>query len=179
MSNTITGGTLLIPPFMLRRRLLWLVWGVVALHGVVYESLSAHAMLFLADPLPGAHLSSPPEEIRLTFTEPVSITSTIELYGTNFQAVPNVQSSVVPDNPDQLIASVPPLEPGTYTVQWILYSLDGHELRGSHQFSVEENHQLEWPISLISIVLLGLLGVALYRWRQEVKKTVSRKGTFS
>jgi copper resistance protein C len=129
-------------------------------------------MLFLAEPLPGAHLSSPPAEIRLTFTEPVGITSTIELYGPNFRVIPDVQAVVAPDNPDQLIASVPPLKPGIYTVQWILYSLDGHELRGSHQFAVEENHQLKWPVSITSLLLLGLLGVVFYR-QQQASKTAS------
>jgi methionine-rich copper-binding protein CopC len=152
--------------FVFRCRLLWLAWGVLAWLSVGYESLSAHAMLFLADPLPGAHLSSPPEEIRLTFTEPVGITSTIELYGQNFRLVSDVQVFVEPEKPEQLVAVVPALQPGTYTVQWLHYSLDGHELRGSHQFAVEENHQLEWPVSIISIGLLALLGMALYRRRQ-------------
>jgi copper resistance protein C len=157
--------------FVRRRRVFWLVWGVLAMLGVGYESLSAHAMLFLADPLPGANLTSTPEEIRLTFTEPVGITSTIDLYGQNFRLVSDVHVFVKPDKPEQLVAAVPPLQPGTYTVQWLHYSLDGHELRGSHQFAVEENHQLEWLISIISIMLLGLVGIVLYR-RQQARKTL-------
>jgi methionine-rich copper-binding protein CopC len=146
--------------------------------GVNYESLSAHAMLYLADPLPGAHVTSPPEEIRLTFTEPVGITSTIQLYGQNFLLISGLHVFIDPDKPEQLVATVPQLSPGIYTVQWLHYSLDGHELRGSHQFAVEANDQRAWSMSIMGIVFVVFLGAVLYRLRQEMHKTVSRKRTF-
>jgi methionine-rich copper-binding protein CopC len=96
----------------------------------------AHGELIDANPPPGARLDIVPSELILTFSESNSAKSMIELYGVGFQKIDDVHTSVNPDKPEQLIATVPSLDKGSYTVQWQVISLDGHELRGSYTFEV-------------------------------------------
>jgi copper transport protein len=96
----------------------------------------AHAELVEAEPAPGAQLAAPPAEIRLTFSEPIEGKSNVIVLGEGFAPVDGIQPQLDTVRPQQLYASLPPLEPGTYTVQWSAVSEDGHEISGSYSFSI-------------------------------------------
>ena len=130
----------------------------------VPTAVLAHGDLIDADPTPGAALGVAPSELRLTFSEPNSAESKIELYGVGFQKIDDVHTSVNPDKPEQLIATIPSLDKGRYTVQWQVISQDGHELRGSYAFEVILGAQDEsrsntwiyygWLALLVAIALM-------------------------
>lgn len=113
----------------------------------------AHAELVAAEPAAGAQLQTSPQEVRLTFSEPVGAGSFITVYGEGFQMVPRVEARSDAAHPEQLVASLPPLEPGLYTVQYSVASADGHESAGSYTFSVA-------PDSLNVPARTGLIAVA-------------------
>jgi methionine-rich copper-binding protein CopC len=96
----------------------------------------AHTELVSADPPPGAELAAAPSEIRLVFSEPPGAGSSLAVYGEGFQEVLEVSTVIDPNVPEQLVASLPSLAPGTYTVQWDIVGDDGHEVSGSYSFRV-------------------------------------------
>lgn len=112
------------------------MWLLILL-GLSPVSLWAHTNLLTTDPAPGAQLSRSPREIRLTFGEPNDPLSRITLFAPGFRAIPGVVTTVNPAEPEQLIATLPPLEADTYTVQWMAVATDKHIVRGSYAFSVQ------------------------------------------
>jgi methionine-rich copper-binding protein CopC len=96
----------------------------------------AHSELIDSQPAPGAQLSEPPAEIRLTFNESAGAQSQILLMADGFQPVAGITAHVDSARPEQVFASLPPLEPGNYTVQWTAVSEDGHGISGSYSFSI-------------------------------------------
>lgn len=99
-------------------------------------SVLAHADLLAASPGPGAQLSESPDEIRLTFSEPVGVGSFVELYGEGFRSVGSLEPQFDATRPEQIVVSLPELTAGDYTVQWSAASADGHEITGSYTFTV-------------------------------------------
>jgi copper transport protein len=96
----------------------------------------AHAALIAAEPAPGARLEQAPSVIHLTFNEPLSPGSSLTVRTPDFKAVAGVTAAVNPQAPEQLLATLPLLEPGVYTVQWQATSLDDHTVTGSYHFTV-------------------------------------------
>ncbi len=101
-------------------------------------SVQAHAQLLESDPAPGSTLASPPTEIRLTFNEPIGAESRLSLFNNAFYAQTGVESFVDPQNPNQLVATLPPLARGIYNVNWTAVSADGHPVSGSFRFQIGE-----------------------------------------
>jgi methionine-rich copper-binding protein CopC len=97
---------------------------------------SAHTGLVVADPAPGARLVEAPARLRLTFSEPLGPASNLVLLRADFTVVSGVVATIDRQMPEQLEATLPPLEAGVYTVQWEAISLDGHAVSGSYQFTV-------------------------------------------
>ena len=81
-----------------------------------------------------------PQQILLTFTEPVDPTlSGAQLVNTQGQPVPGaLPSHAVPSNSEQLVIALSrPLPHGVYTVDWHTVSaLDGHYVTGAYAFGV-------------------------------------------
>jgi copper transport protein len=99
----------------------------------------AHAELVEAEPEPGAQLADSPAEIRLTFSEPIGTQSDIVVLGEGFAPIEGIEpqlNTLSTSRPQQIYTALPPLEPGTYTVQWSAVSEDGHEISGSYSFSI-------------------------------------------
>lgn len=139
-------------------------------------TIFAHAELIEAEPAPGTVLTSSPGEIRLTFNEPVATGSHAALYTADFQSVAGVESRLEPEAPEQLVAAVPELAPGVYSVQWTAVSADGHEISGSYAFSVgvpfAEPEQPSpplpwWQLSLLLLVSALLTGAFIRSYRQR------------
>ena len=137
---------------------------------------SAHAELVTADPPPGAQLSASPAQIRLTFSEPLQPVSTITLSASGFREIPGLTVEIDPQSNDQLLAAVPALDPGVYTVQWTAITKDGHETSGSYMFSLEQaGGRSGWWAAAVAGA--GSLLLAGWAWRRrEMVKPASRKG---
>lgn len=140
-----------------------LLWLMVCILLFGANSAAAHAGLVDSEPSAGSNLNSPPEAIRLTFSEPVVEGSTFTLMTTDFREIEAVSPSVDPGHPEQVYATIPILEPGVYTVQWHAVSEDGGETDGSYSFEVRRSNGLD--LRLIGIVaaisILVILGLGL------------------
>jgi methionine-rich copper-binding protein CopC len=150
-------------------------WPWLCLFVVVFLSgtavAHAHADLAAASPAPGSTQSNPIGPIRLTFTEPVTVGSTIVLFDETFQTVPGIIAQPAPNDTAVIQANVPELAVGDYTVQWTAVSVDGHATTGSYTFRVAaSNTVLRLPIPLPQPAILGLgivllVGIVLL-WRR-------------
>ena len=101
---------------------------------------AAHALLIHASPAINGTVARSPQQILLTFTEPVDPTlSGAQVVNTQGQAVPGaLPSHAVPSNSEQLVIVLSrPLPHGVYTVDWHTVSaLDGHYVTGAYAFGV-------------------------------------------
>lgn len=138
---------------------------------LVVATVHAHAELLTAAPAPGTLVSNPVGEIRLTFSEAISGSSEIILFKDNFQPVPGIAAQVDSANPAILVAAVPTLAGGMYTVQWTAVSGDGHPVSGSYAFRVSAaglpfaQHQL-WLFGL-SLLFISTIVVLWQRGRKR------------
>jgi methionine-rich copper-binding protein CopC len=129
---------------------------------------AAHAELKSAVPSPGARLSEQPEEIRLTFSEEVGQGSSITLFGEGFREVEGLEAVVDGERPADLIAAVPELAPGTYSVNWRVLSTDVHPAAGSYTFAFLPETERGFPIGIVALaaaVVLGL-GAGWQKWKK-------------
>jgi len=110
--------------------------GTVLVTGIP-GSLAAHPALLRATPGEGALLGAAPPEIRLTFSEPVSLRlAEVELLGPS-GAVPLGELAPHPDSSEVVIIAVRgPMESGTYVVRWAVVGDDGHPVGGEYGFSL-------------------------------------------
>jgi copper transport protein len=96
----------------------------------------AHAGLVSSAPAAGDTLRQAPGELLLRFTEPVDASSSgVVLLGWDGRAVTLAPRRVATDV-TAFAASLPPLRPGGYRVQWRTLSADGHPVDGSFVFYV-------------------------------------------
>lgn len=98
----------------------------------------AHATLLRSDPPAGAHVSTPPRELRLEFSEAVNArTSRIALVAPDSQ---RFTLAIQGDSSDSrvIIAGTPALSvAGAYRVEWRLVGSDGHAISGKYSFTVD------------------------------------------
>lgn len=106
--------------------------GVLLITGVGW----AHAFLESATPAEGSRLQNAPTELRLSFTEPIEVAfSSVTVTGPSGQ---NVAEAIAQTGITSSI-TVPlsgELEPGDYTVEWRVLSIDTHTTNGQFQFTV-------------------------------------------
>jgi copper resistance protein C len=116
---------------------------VLALIALAVSSLEtglalAHSRLQRAEPPPESRLKRPPSEVKLTFTERLeSSYSSVQVKDERGAQVDRRDAHVDSSNPLLLRASLEPLPPGTYTVDWRVLSIDGHVTEGRFAFQVE------------------------------------------
>lgn len=95
---------------------------------------AAHAVLVGTDPRDGAVLDAPPDEVTITFNEPVRVvaesTTVLAADGSAVAATAVAVDDTVVITPDG------PLGTGTYVVSWRVVSLDTHPVAGAFSFSV-------------------------------------------
>ena len=134
----------------------------------------AHAELVSADPAPGVELFTSPARILLRFSDPIATESAVEVFGTNFRQIRGIQVAFERDEPVQVIAALPPLDPDQYTVQWTAVSIDGHRSSGTYAFSVtgpklEGPGKYSWFIAFtIMIIVVGII-IGIMRWRSRLR----------
>lgn len=100
---------------------------------------NAHAHLVESAPQEGASLSSQPEELVLTYDEPVEPAGDAALVLTAPHGTERVLEVDSDRAPEELRAPLDgPLEAGEHTVAWRIAARDGHVQEGSFAFVVDE-----------------------------------------
>jgi methionine-rich copper-binding protein CopC len=132
----------------------------------------AHTALIDSFPAPGEVLDKSPSEVRLIFNESLGSGSSFEIFGENFKKVEGISPEVDPATPSEMIASIPPLQARTYTLQWTAISADGHSVTGSFSFSISlSTNQLDiksiWWIFPVGILISGGLAFGIIRGLQK------------
>ncbi|SRR5579871_326388 len=109
----------------------------LSLSGVV--AALAHAHLVRATPAEGGTVKSAPNEVTLKFNERLEPAfSSAVIRNSAGKQVDKADAHV--DKSDRTIVrvSLPPLEPGVYTVEWRAMSSDTHKVNGNFTFRVGE-----------------------------------------
>nr|WP_241744366.1 FixH family protein [Cellulosimicrobium arenosum] len=95
---------------------------------------AAHAVLVGTDPSDGQVLDAPPDDLTVTFNEPVQVveggTSVLDADGAPVPVSVTAVDDAVVVTPDDALAD------GTYVVSWRVISLDSHPIAGAFSFSV-------------------------------------------
>jgi copper transport protein len=109
--------------------------GVVALAG---SPAAAHANLVATNPSSGSELEEAPDEIRLRFTERVTLAPDgVVLRDSNGAEVSTEPAAVAPEDPAAVVLPVPAdLPGGSYVVSFRVVSADSHPVAGAIVFGV-------------------------------------------
>jgi copper resistance protein C len=95
----------------------------------------AHAYPAVSIPNHGATVKDAPREVRIQFTEGVEIAfSQITVKGANGEVVSQGKLRQLAN--DTLAIDLKPLNPGNYTVEWQVLSVDTHLTEGLLQFTI-------------------------------------------
>jgi copper resistance protein C len=99
---------------------------------------AGHAVLQRAEPRVESKLKRAPDEVKLYFTERLEPAySAFRVLNDQGVQVDRRDSRVDRANPALLRATLPPLRPGTYKVQWRVLSIDGDVTEGAFTFRIE------------------------------------------
>lgn len=150
--------------------LLWLL--LVGLVGLFRpEPTFAHVALLASVPAAGANLESSPNEIKLTFGGPLQPQSNFVLATDDFEFIAGVESRLVPVPGNQLVAQLPALAAGNYTIYWDVVGEDGDRVTGSFSFVVLSTggKLLRQPVVRGGILLL-VIGLVYWRLRPKKKR---------
>lgn len=142
---------------------------------------SAHAELAQSDPPAQAVLQRSPDQIQLSFTEPVDARSLeVTVVDASRKAVDRGDAALLAGTSDAVRVSLNPnVPPGTYTVQWkVTSTVDGHTTRGTVPFTVGDPGTLPPPVEIEAAASSGgVLGVVA-RWLTALA-AVTLTGTFA
>lgn len=98
----------------------------------------AHARLQASLPANGSTVSPAPEQLRLSYNEPVEAAmSSTKLFGQGDTLIATTKPSADPADNKTLVLPLPKLAPGDYRVQWTTMGNDGHHIKGELRFSVK------------------------------------------
>ena len=96
---------------------------------------AAHSLLLMATPAPDAVVTSSPLQIWLRFNNRIEKSlSRVRLVDERGAVAAALVDARDPAPADSLVARVPPLAPGTWRVEWQVFSTDGHVVSGSYGF---------------------------------------------
>ena len=113
------------------------VLSLAALAGLLAAPAFAHAFLERADPPVGSEVSTPPQQLVLTFTEGVEpLFTAVQLRDPSGGNVAIGKPHTEPGNDRKLLVPLPALGRGKYTVNWHATSVDTHKTEGSFQFTI-------------------------------------------
>jgi len=117
------------------RRILILVTVLVAGICLVPGFISAHSILIESTPKHGATLTAAPQNVLLRFNAKIEpgLTKVSLVNGRNHRTPLEIlgESTV-----DRILARMPRLEPGVYTVVYKVLATDGHITQGSIRFTL-------------------------------------------
>jgi copper resistance protein C len=98
---------------------------------------SAHALLLDSTPKAETAVSAPPRLIlRFNSRIEARLSSVVLIGGPRRTRELLVKDEATPEQPEMLIYTLPPLEPGRYRVEWKALSVDGHLTNGVLKFDV-------------------------------------------
>lgn len=121
------------------RRLLTAVVLVVLGLGLAASAVGAHASLQSSEPAAGATLETAPDEIVLTFNEPVELDlGGIRVYDSDRELVSDGSEASVTGDGTVARSPLPDLSDGDYVVTWRATSADSHPISGAFSFRVGE-----------------------------------------
>lgn len=106
-----------------------------------YNYVYAHAILEYSEPARRSLLYKAPEQIVLTFNEPVEIEfSKIILMDSEDKIV--VSSSKLKNIYDNnsIGMQIPKLTSGVYFIQFKVLSIDGHKVKGRYKFTIKDSN---------------------------------------
>ena len=96
---------------------------------------AAHASLESTSPSAGAVLAEAPEQVALTYSEPVEVSlGAVRVYDSNAERVD--EGGVRHDGGDTVVQPLSSLADGSYVVTWRVVSADGHPIHGAFTFQV-------------------------------------------
>ena len=96
---------------------------------------AAHASLESTSPTAGAVLAEAPEQVSLTYSEPVEVSlGAVRVYDSNAERVDD--GGVRHDGGDTVVQPLSDLADGSYVVTWRVVSADGHPIHGAFTFQV-------------------------------------------
>lgn len=96
----------------------------------------AHSLLLESAPAAGATLATSPGQLVLRFNNRIEKSlSGVRVLDARGVAQPLVVN-VAAGSADRLVATVPPLAPGAWTILWQVLSTDGHVVTGRLEFRV-------------------------------------------
>ena len=97
---------------------------------------SAHSLLLESAPAAGATVSASPRTLMLRFNNRIEKSlSRVRLVDSR-GARQALTLSADSGSADRLLATVPPLTPGPWRVEWQVLSTDGHVVSGRFEFTV-------------------------------------------
>jgi methionine-rich copper-binding protein CopC len=110
-----------------------------ALSLVTAAAAFAHAHLVRATPGEGGSIKAAPSEVTLKFNERLEPTfSSAVIRDAAGKQVDKADAHVDKADRTTVRVSLPPLEPGVYTVEWRVMSSDTHKVNGNFTFRVGE-----------------------------------------
>lgn len=132
-----------------------LVAAVVVLLLLTATPADAHAVLVSTDPPDGATLDGPPEQVTITFSEPVTPPEgALRVYDSSGDRVDGADAHVPDDAPESITGTLDVgLSDGTYVVAWRAISDDGHPIRGAFLFGVGD--EVTFDESLLAQITAG------------------------
>lgn len=118
------------------RALLALAFGLLGT-ALAAGPAQAHANLIKADPAPTSIVAEAPDQVRLTFTEVVSVLPAgIRVNGPDGRRI-GTRADRDPTDAQAVVIDLPRgLKDGTYTVTWNVLSIDGHAIGGVYRFAI-------------------------------------------
>ena len=122
------------------KQLVLLISFIVLLAGLIHTSqVYAHATLTKSEPPRRASLSVPPKHIQLWFNEEIEGSyASISVIDSDENSVTDAVPELVPDDLKSVVLPIPELNPGRYTVQYRVLSVDGHVVESSFGFMVKK-----------------------------------------
>lgn len=124
----------------------------------------AHADLVDAIPHPGDTIGDELTQMELVFSEAVGGNGRYLIVNSAFESV--AEGELTPGSDAmRLVAPMPPLRGGLYTLQWTVAAEDGHDMQGAYQFSVEDN-PFPWAIVYAAVLLLIAALAFVLVWRR-------------
>lgn len=122
------------------KQLVLLISFIVLLAGLIHTSqVYAHATLTKSEPPRRASLSVPPKHIQLWFNEEIEGSyASISVIDSDENSITDAVPELVPDDLKSIVLPIPELNPGRYTVQYRVLSVDGHVVESSFGFMVKK-----------------------------------------
>ena len=108
---------------------------VVAITVATAGPAAAHAVLLRSEPSPQTTVKTPPEVVRLRFSEPVEVAfGAVRVFDVDGKRVDKGKITTAAGRREVVVPAAMP--EGTFTVTWRVVSTDGHRITGGFQFYV-------------------------------------------